>query len=213
MYQPAHYVQADRAVIDQLIARHPFATLIAHASSTIEVNHLPLLQVAAQDEAGGATVLQGHVARANGVWKLLEQGLPVLAIFQGEQQYISPSWYAGKAEHGKVVPTWNYVAVHAYGTPEIVDDAGSAYGDQQRLVDEFESGFANPWALQDRDRGYIDGMIRAIVNFRIPIARIEGKFKLSQNRDAADRARVIDALATADDPAARDTAALMRSRE
>ena len=201
MYIPGHFAEDDRATLYDVIRRNSFGILTSQVDGRPFATHLPFL-------LDGDTLV-AHMARANPHWRGFAGGGEVLCVFSGPHAYVSPSWYAAE----NVVPTWNYVAVHAYGTPEIVDDAGSAYGDQQRLVDEFESGFANPWALQDRDRGYIDGMIRAIVNFRIPIARIEGKFKLSQNRDAADRARVIDALATADDPAARDTAALMRSRE
>ena len=126
----------------------------------------------------------------------------------GPHAYVSPSWYTVE----NAVPTWNYAAVHVYGTPEIVDDPQTAYSDQDKLVDFNESGFETPWRLGERDRVFVDGMMRAIVNFRIPIARIEGKFKLSQNRPDVDRDRVAAELSASADPGAAACGALMSQR-
>jgi transcriptional regulator len=145
---------------------------------------------------------------ANPHWQSFASGEEVLCIFQGPHAYVSPRWYEAK----NAVPTWNYAAVHIYGTPLIVSDPEAAYADQKLLSDYYEAGADSPWSLDGRDADYIAGMLRAIVNFRIPIARMEGKFKLSQNRPAADQERVIDALSQSADQAERDTAALMRAR-
>lgn len=195
MYQPAHYVQADRAVIDGLIARHPFATLIIHSPTGLEVNHLPLLQVAAPGSDDAPALLQGHLARANGAWKLLGQGAQVLAVFHGEQQYITPSWYAGKAEHGKVVPTWNYEVVHVHGTARAIDDRAWVGSLVDRLTQNFEGARDKPWAVDDAPPDYLDMMMKAIVGIEIRIDRIEAKSKLGQNQPPANRASLREGLA------------------
>ncbi|MEZ5740736.1 MAG: FMN-binding negative transcriptional regulator [Burkholderiaceae bacterium] len=195
MYQPAHYVQADRAIIDGLIARHPFATLIMQTPAGLEVNHLPLLQVAGAGGAGSPALLQGHLARANGAWKQLGNGAPVLAVFHGEQQYITPSWYAGKAEHGKVVPTWNYEVVHVHGTARAIDDRAWVGSLVTRLTDNFERTRDKPWAVDDAPADYLDMMMKAIVGIEIRIERIEAKSKLGQNQPPANRASLREGLA------------------
>jgi len=149
-------------------------------------------------------VLVAHMARANPQWRSFAQGDEVLCVFQGPHAYISPSWY----ESANTVPTWNYVAVHVYGMPEIVDDPVAALDDQARLVTAHEAGFDEPWLLDERDPAMIEGLLRSIVNFRIPIGRIEGKFKLNQNKTAADRAGTIAGLESAGDPMSLALAAL-----
>src|SRR6185312_617882 len=139
-------------------------------------------------------VLRGHLARANGQLQALREGAQALVIFQGPQAYVSPSWYATKAETHKVVPTWNYVAVHGWGAPRVIDDAAWLRGLIGRLTRAQEQGRAEPWAVADAPEDYIAAQIRGIVGLEIPIDRTEGKWKASQNRSDADRAGVAAGL-------------------
>jgi len=203
MYQPSHFRVDDTAALHALMREHPLATLVVPTADGVEINHLPLHL----DEQAG--MLVGHVARANPVWKMQPTG-PVVAVFQGPQAYITPSWYATKREHGKVVPTWNYAVVHAHGTPRWIG-ADTPDGDAwlhalvQRLTDHHEAAHrervaaqghvaAPAWAVDDAPADYLATMRRAIVGLELPIARLEGKFKLSQNRPATDRDGVIAGL-------------------
>lgn len=201
MYLPKDFAVEDRETLDALIRDNSFGMLVSPVDGAPFVSHLPFL-------LEGDTLV-AHMARANPQWQGFAAGSEVLCVFQGPHAYVSPSWYTTE----NAVPTWNYAAVHVYGTPEIVDDPQEAYSDQEKLVDFNESGFGSPWQLGDRNRDFVDGMMRAIVNFRIPIARIEGKFKLSQNRPEVDRARVTAALSGSDDPAVAACGALMASRD
>jgi transcriptional regulator len=151
---------------------------------------------------GDEGVLYGHVARANPQWQMPPIG-EALAIFMGPDAYVTPSWYASKGEHGKVVPTWNYSAVHAYGLVEFFDDAQRLLDVVTRLTDLHEKPRARSWAVSDAPGPYIKSQLRGIVGLRLPIARIEGKRKLSQNRDAPDRAGVAQGLAQSDRPMER----------
>ena len=201
MYLPRHFAEDDPAVLHEFIRQNSFGILTSTVEGKPFATHLPFL-------LDGDTLV-AHMARANPQWRAFAAGEEVLCVFAGPHAYVSPRWYAAE----NAVPTWNYTAVHVYGTPEIVADPDAAWADQKKLADAFEAGADAPWSLDDRDPEYVAGMIRAIVNFRIPIARIEGKFKLSQNRPEEDRARVIDALAQSDNPDDRNTAALMRKRQ
>ena len=158
-----------------------FATLITQG---LEANHLPMLF-----ENG---VLRGHVARANPVWKSGEG--EALAIFLGPHAYVSPNWYPSKAETGKAVPTWNYITVHAKGTIRWIQDADWLRANVTALSDTYEAGRDQPWKISDAPASYIDGLVRVIVGFELTIAKLEGKYKLSQNRDAADYAGARDGL-------------------
>ncbi|MDD9906949.1 MAG: FMN-binding negative transcriptional regulator [Rhodospirillaceae bacterium] len=200
MYLPKDFAVEDREMLYGLIRANSFGLLISHVDGQPFATHLPFLLE--------GDVLVAHMARANPHWLAFADGGEVLCVFQGPHAYVSPSWYTVE----NAVPTWNYTAVHVYGTPEIVDDPQAAYADQDKLVDFNEAGFETPWRLGARDRDFVDGMIRAIVNFRIPIARIEGKFKLSQNRPEEDRERVAAQLEASADPAAAACGALMSAR-
>ena len=149
----------------------------------------------------GLGLLRGHIARANPLWRLLESGASVLAIFLGTDHYVSPSWYPSKHEHGKAVPTWNYATVHVRGTIRFIDDPVWLRALVESLTDEHERHNVHPWKVTDAPADYIAGMVRAIVGFEILVSAIEGKFKASQNRSAADRAGVAEALRTAGLPA------------
>jgi transcriptional regulator len=198
MYIPEPYAVTDRDVLRGVIEENNFGLLVNQVEGAPFATHLPFLI------EGDALV--GHMARANPQWRSFAQGVEVLCVFQGPHAYISPRGY----ESGNTVPTWNYVAVHIYGVPEIVDDPAAALADQVLLVAAREAGAAEPWSMDERDPALIDGLLRSIVNFRVPIARIEGKFKLDQKKTAADRAGAIAALEEAGDATALALAALMR---
>ena len=186
LYTPAHFADADRAASARLMHDHPFATLLTPATPEPFVSHLPLLLHAACEPHG---TLVGHFARANPHWQNAA-GVESIAIFHGPHAYVSPSWYV---EPAKAVPTWNYATVHAHGALEVIADAAGARAVLDTLVQRFEGSRPSPWtfAMPERQR---DALVGAIVAFRMRIRRLDVKFKLSQNRPAADRVRVAAAL-------------------
>jgi transcriptional regulator len=206
MYLPTAFNQTDLAELHRQVAASRLATLVSHGPQGLQASHLPLLLEPGEGESG---TLYGHLARANPHWRELAAGGEALAIFSGPEAYVSPSWYPGKAEHGKAVPTWNYVAVHAYGQVEVFDEPERLRRLLGRLSERHEAGRPQPWSLDDAPRDYIDAMLLAIVGFALPILRLEGKWKLSQNRPAADRAGVRQGLAASTDPRDRELAACM----
>ena len=195
MYRPSYFREDRPEVLHALIRTHPFAQLITAGEQGLAANPLPLL---IDPEASANGTLRGHLARANDQVAALRAGGQALVIFQGPQAYISPSWYPSKYAagpgHGKVVPTWNSVAVHAWGVPRVVDDAAWL----RRLIEELtvsqEQHRPNPWAVGDAPEDFIDTMAKAIVGIEIPIDRIEGKWKASQNRSEPDRRGVAEGL-------------------
>jgi transcriptional regulator len=199
MYLPSAFRQDELAELHAQMRANPFALLTSAGAEGVQASHLPLLLAPGEGEFG---TLYGHFARANPHWRELQGGAEALAVFSGPDAYISPSWYAAKAEHGKVVPTWNYIAVHARGPVELIEEPARLLQIVSRLSDQHESGRARPWAVSDAPRDYIDTMLRAIVGFALPIRRLEGKWKLGQNRSAVDQAGVRDGLN--DSTAARD---------
>ena len=203
MYVPSAFQQHDLTQLHGLIRQQPLASLVTHSTAGLQASHLPLWLAADEGEFG---TLYGHFARANSQWRGLAVEAEVLAIFTGAEAYISPTWYPSKAEHGKAVPTWDYQSVHAYGQVEVFEDAERLLQLLGRLTAQHESRQPQPWAMADAPRDYIDKMLQAIVGFRLPIQRLEGQWKLSQNRNAADRAGVHDALRTSPDAGARNLA-------
>lgn len=189
-----------------LIRAHPFATLITCADAAPEANHLPLL-IDPQPMPCGT--LRGHVARANPLWRQRHEGREALVIFQGPQAYVTPSWYAAKRETGKVVPTWNYAVVHARGPLIIHDDPVWLRDLVSRLTAQQEAPLPQPWGIGDAPPDYIEQMLQAIVGIEIPIARLEGKWKVSQNRSAADRDGVAAGLQARGDAQSLDMAGLV----
>lgn len=196
MYLPKHFEQTDAAAMAQLLAQHPLATLAWQSADGLSAEHLPLLW-----DRGGADgphgTLRGHVARANPVW-CEAAGAQVLAVFQGPQAYITPSWYPSKAATAKVVPTWNYAVVHAQGHLRVIQDTAWLRTLVGRLTDTHEAARAQRWQVGDAPADYIEQMLRAIVGIEIEVTRLQGKWKTSQNRTASDRAGVaagLDALA------------------
>ena len=207
MYVPAAFQRHDLAQLHGLIRQQPLASLISHSAAGLQASHLPLWLAADEGEFG---TLYGHFARANSQWRTLAAEAEVLAIFTGAEGYISPNWYPSKAEHGKAVPTWDYQSVHAYGQLELFDDAERLIQLLGRLTEQHESPQPQPWAMADAPRDYIDKMLQAIVGFRLPIQRLEGQWKLSQNRSSADRAGVHQALSASPDADARNLAAQIK---
>jgi transcriptional regulator len=210
MYQPRHFEQNDPAILQALMQAHPLASLVRQApDGSLSADHIPLMYDAADGEHG---TLRGHVARANPLWHELAAGAPVLAIFQGPQAYVSPGWYPSKQEHGKVVPTWNYAVVHAHGRFHAKDDPLWLRAFLQRLTARHEGMRTQPWSIDDAPADFTTQLLKAIVGIEIPLHRLEGKWKVSQNRSAADRAGVAEGLAgEAQDASTSAMAALVRS--
>ena len=206
MYLPSAFRQDDLAELHAQIQASPFALLTSAGAAGVQASHLPLLLAPDEGEFG---TLYGHFARANPHWRDLQDDAEALAVFSGPDAYISPGWYPAKAEHGKVVPTWNYIAVHARGPVELIEEPERLLQIVSRLSDQHENGRERPWAVSDAPREYIDSMLRAIVGFALPIRRLEGKWKLGQNRSAADQAGVRDGLAASTSPGDRELAARM----
>ena len=191
MYRPAFFREDRIDILHGLIRAHPFAQIVTAGGQGIEANPLPML---IDPEASANGMLRGHLARGNGQVAALREGAEALVIFQGPQAYISPAWYPGKAEHGKVVPTWNYVAVHAWGRPRVIDDPAWLRRLVGDLTDRHEHGRPNPWSIDDAPEDFIATMLKAIVGIEIPVDRIEGKWKVSQNRSEPDRRGVAEGL-------------------
>jgi transcriptional regulator len=190
MYLPPHFEQRDPAALRALMREHPLAALVSLGEGGLTADHVPLEFDATAGEHG---TLFGHVARANPLWRVAA-GVPVMAVFSGPQAYVSPSWYPSKAATHKVVPTWNYTVVHAHGVMEAVEDAPWLRALVGRLTDHHETARAAPWSVDDAPPDYVQPMLRAIVGIRIPVTRLVGKWKVSQNRSEADRLGVADGL-------------------
>jgi transcriptional regulator len=207
MYTPSNFAINDLHDLQQQILDTRLAMLVTQGEQGLQASHLPLLL---RPDQGPNGTLYGHFARANPQWKALQDGAQALVIFAGAEAYVSPGFYPSKAEHGKVVPTWNYVAVHAYGTAEVFTDADRLRDLVSALTDRHEAGRNNPWKVADAPAEYIDAMLKAIVGFALPIERLEGKRKLSQNRSPADIAGVREGLAASPDVHDQALAHLMR---
>ncbi|HEX3964608.1 MAG TPA: FMN-binding negative transcriptional regulator [Trebonia sp.] len=197
MYVPAHFA-VDEAATRELLARHGAADLVTLTDEGLVATMLPFAYVPPGEDGkdgkdGDLGALHGHVARNNPQWKLPARG-EALAIVRGPDAYISPAFYASKAEHGRVVPTWNYVTAHVYGELIVHDDAAWTESVVRRLTAKHEAANPRPWSVDDAPRAFIEGQLRAIVGLELLITRIEAKAKLSQNRPVADVAGVIAGL-------------------
>jgi len=202
MYVPDHFAITDEAQVHALMAAHPLAALVTTGEGGLEATHLPLLLDSSRGKQG---VLQGHFARANTHWKRVGAETDALAIFTGADAYITPSWYPTKQETGKVVPTWNYSAVHVTGRLTIHDDVDWLEGFLRHLTDIHEAELPEPWSIDDAPDGYIRTIARGVVGIELEISRIDAKAKLSQNRSTPDhdgvarglQARGLNAVAAA----------------
>lgn len=205
MYAPASFDESRPEFLHALMRARPLATLVTLASTGLEANHLPLLFVT--DVAGAPFgLLQGHVARANLVWQDLAAGVEALAIFHGPSSYITPSWYPTKSTDGRVVPTWNYVVVHAYGRIRPVDDPAWLRAHLAALTRQQESAQPTPWHVDDAPAAHLENLLRGIVGLEFTITRLQGKWKTSQNQSAPNRAGVISGLRALAHPEAQEMA-------
>lgn len=198
MYNPSHFNITDSATLQALIRQHPLGCLVACTADGLDANHLPFELLQADD---GRLRLLAHVARANPIWQQLSDGAQVLVIFKAQDGYISPNWYPSKHESHEQVPTWNYQVVHAHGTLQIRDDEKFVRGVVGRLTRTHEGRASElpgnefaPWKMNDAAAPYLQKMLEAIVGLEISVQRLEGKFKLSQNKQASDRAALIKQL-------------------
>jgi transcriptional regulator len=214
MYLPAHFKESRVPVLHDLIRAYPLAVLVTLDGGGLVANHIPMEIDAGAGELG---TLRGHVARANPVWKSHRAEVEAMAVFQGPEDYITPSYYATKAATGKVVPTWNYATVHAYGPLRVIEDPAWLRRFVEQLTDRHEAALQHatgdaPWKVSDAPAPYIDSLVKAIVGIEVPLSRIEGKWKVSQNRPPEDRAGVVAGLSKGDDPMQHAMAELVRER-
>lgn len=190
MYRPPAFREDRLPELHALIDEIRLGTLVTHGPGGMIASHVPMLVDAGASPRG---TLVGHLARANPQWKDLAGGV-AMAVFLGASTYVTPSWYPSKADRGEVVPTWNYVAVHAYGTPIVIEERAALRSIVERLTAAMEGPRAAPWQVADAPAAYIDRLLGAIVGFEIPIDRLEGKLKLSQNKDDRDRDGVVQGM-------------------
>jgi transcriptional regulator len=191
MYLPAHFEETRVDVLRALMHEYPLGTLVTLASDGLNANHIPF---EFDPEPAPSGTLRCHVSRNNPVWRELDASVEPLVVFQGPQAYISPSWYHTKHETGKVVPTYNYLVVHAYGRARAVEDKDWLRSFVTRLTDRFEGAQQSPWKVTDAPRDYIEGLLNSIVGIEIEVSRFVGKWKASQNRSPEDRRGVVNAL-------------------
>jgi len=206
LYLPAHFKESRADVLHALMRAHPLATLVTLNDTGLVANHIPM-ETHTEPEPFG--LLRGHVARANSVWKEYRSGSEAMAIFQGPQVYISPSFYPAKRETGEVVPTWDYALVHAHGTLRFVQDTEWLRGLVMRLTDAHEAPRQQPWKVTDAPPPYIEKMLSMIVGFEFTVTRLTGKWKISQNHPLANRQGVVQGLRVAADADSREIADLL----
>jgi transcriptional regulator len=205
MYLPKHFREDDLAQLHSFMQQHPFALIVTNQDGVPIGSHVPLIL---DNQQGPYGTLRGHFARGNQQWQTFDGTQQALVVFQEPHAYISPTWYE---EPAKSVPTWNYAVVHAYGTPRIIDNHEELIRLLAVQSATFESPIENPWSFE-QGNAWIQKMALGVVGFSIAISRLEGKFKLNQNRTTRDQERVADVLSTASDSASTGVAALMRKR-
>ncbi|MCE0492744.1 FMN-binding negative transcriptional regulator [Vibrio salinus] len=207
MYIPATFKQDNIDEMISVMRDYPFATLVAHTGTDIEVVHLPV----SVESTENSIVLKSHIAKANPFWKVIEEQSKVLVIFNGAHSYISPSYYPTKAQHGRAVPTWNYVVVHAKGNIHYVHEPQAVYQILETLTNEQEAQFELPWSISDAPGDFIEKLQTAVVGIEIKVESIEGKWKVSQNQPAENKQGVIDGLQASTNPMASEMVSLVRS--
>lgn len=204
MYIPKHFSENDLAVLQTLMRDYSFATLVSTREDSVPIaTHLPFLYEADPAPYG---ILKAHMALGNPQWRTFQPDREALVIFQGPHAYISPSWYDVELS----VPTWNYATVHAYGRPRIITDQAELYTHLKALIETHEAQFANPWPFQHLPMDYVERLMKGVVGLAIEITRLEGKFKMSQNRSLHERERVIEELSTVADTTTCAVAAVMQ---
>ena len=195
MYIPKFNAETRVEVLDALMRRHPLAALVTMGTGGLFATHLP---VVLHRESETHAVLRGHLARANRQWQEFDAGGQALAIFTGPEHYITPGWYPEKKVSGKVVPTWNYAVVHAYGTLRVIEDAAWLLEHLNTLVDTHEATFEKPWSVADAPADFVAAIAKGIVGLELTVERLEGKWKVSQNQNEPTRVSVADGLAALD---------------
>ena len=206
MYLPKHFLVEDQAVLAQLISEYPLATIVANLDGHFEINHLPLMLSADK------TKLYGHVAKMNPLVKVASSSnTSITAIFNGPNAYVTPSWYPSKQEGGKVVPTWNYAAVHAEGSIKLIEDAQWLRSHVSQMTNLHEPTYQSTWKLDDAPEEYVQLMLKAIIGIEIEISSLVGKFKLSQNRPAQDYDAVVKQLEKSPKEALQEMLQYMRA--
>jgi transcriptional regulator len=191
MYVPKHFEETGVEILHELIRAHPMAALVTLTPDGLDANHIPF---EIDPEPAPFGTLRGHVARANVLWRDFAREVQALAIFQGPDTYISPSWYPTKQETGRVVPTWNYAVVHAHGPLRVIEDRSWLREFVERLTNRHEASRSDPWNVTDAPADYLDKQLGAIVGLEMPITRLIGKWKVSQNRPARDQDGVVEGL-------------------
>ena len=207
MYVPKLLEETDLTVLHGLMRAHPLGTWVTQAEGQLVANHIPFY---VDTTRGACGTLVGHVARANPVWKSFSTDVESLVIFQGAETYITPSWYPSKHADGKAVPTWNYAVVHASGMPQAIRDRDWLLHHLEQLTDTQESRQALPWKVSDAPADYIDQLVAGIVGIEIPIARVVGKWKVSQNRPEPDKLGVVAGLLGRGDSQSKEMAGLVQ---
>jgi transcriptional regulator len=209
MYVPVHFKEDRIEVLHDAIRQYGFGTLVTSSEQEMEASHLPML---IEPEPAPFGTLLGHLARANPQWQRVKPGMQALAIFLGPNTYITPSWYQTKQETGKVVPTWNYLAIHAYGEIDFFHDPAELRAHVSKMTETHEAPRAAPWAVSDAPEAFVDQMLRAIVGFKLRITKLEGKWKMSQNRPAKDVTGVIEGLSREEGEGHQPVAEIVASR-
>ena len=209
MYIPPLFREDRKQVLQQLMRQHSLATLVTVGDDGLIANHLPLIY---HPDCGEHGTLRGHMARANSQWKTATSAPHALAIFQGPSSYVTPSWYPSKADAGKVVPTYNYAVVHAHGPLRIVEDPDALLQHLHSLTNQHESAFHERWSVNDAPPDFIRGLLNSIVGIELPIVKLEGKWKVSQNRSLADREGVARGLRSLGEDESRSMADLIEEQ-
>lgn len=191
MYTPPHFREDRLSVLHDAMRQARLATVVTLGSEGLEGSHIPVIVDPTEGPYGS---IQGHLSRGNRQWRRVDPAVPALAIFMGADAYITPSWSETKSQTGKVVPTWNYVAVHAYGTIEFFDDAKQLLAVVTKLTERHEANRQEPWAVSDAPEDYVHAQLKGIIGFKLPVTRLEGKWKMSQNSSRNDRLAVIQGL-------------------
>jgi transcriptional regulator len=209
MYNPSHFAEERTEVLHSFIRQHPFAAIVSCGRDGPEATHVPLVL---HPDTGPKGVLRCHMARANRQWETVQSSPAVLAIVLGPEHYITPSWYPSKREHGKVVPTWNYVAVHVRGRARLFEDRDALLSHLRTLTEQSEHALDTPWSIDDAPQEYLEAMSKAIIGIEIAIESMEGKWKVSQNRPEADRRGVVAGLDSINSPGSIEMARLVEER-
>ncbi len=197
MYIPRANEENRVSVMQALMVSHPLATLVTLGDSGLFASHIPMVL---ENDGSQFGVLKGHISRANRQWRDFVPAVDALAIFAGHQHYISPNWYPGTKEHGKEVPTWNYVVVHAYGALRVIQDDDWLLTNVEKLTNIHEAGSPVPWKVSDAPKDFIKSQLNGIVGLELPIQRLQGKWKVSQNRTESERKGVVEGLSKLNSP-------------